>query len=91
MRLLQTAVSQRCRPDPTDPTSIKCNAEVADTLGRPSFHIWELRTILLSHLVKLPETVTARSPSGVIVPSDGAGIGVYISHTDYFTLKEDFH
>jgi hypothetical protein len=91
MKLLQTAVSQRCRTDPTDSTTIKCGAELADTLGRSSFHVWELRTLLMTHVIKLPETVAARSPSGVIVPTEGVGIGVYISHTDFFTLREDFH
>ena len=91
MRLLQTAVSQRCRTDPTDSTTIKCSAEFADALGRSSFHVWELRTLLMTHVIKLPETVAARSPSGVIVPTEGVGIGVYISHTDFFTLREDFH
>jgi hypothetical protein len=88
LRILQAVVSVRCTHDPTDSTTIRCSANVAEALGRSSFHVNDLSALLMSHLIKLPEPVT-ELPSGVIVPTKGAG--VYISNTDLFTLKDSFH
>jgi hypothetical protein len=87
LRVLQAVVSLRCTHDPTNAAIIRCSVNLASAIGRSSFHIDDLRPLLMSHLIRLREPFNSSQSDGVIVSSRKADT----SNTNLFTLKGNFH